>query len=1300
MNERGELLFDASRFKLTARKSDSKLNVQSFSVNTQKGGISMEDKVDGMPQDNNNNREQGTQGGKQIPQTPSATEQLFSALDSALVKDPQGQPWNREAQDEVAKRVAEIVRNGEPQATREAKKAVAQISLEQQRTASLEAGQLDEAASEDEVISLVTDGEATTEAVEDKKEVVLSSDDSSEEPPDENGETATGDDEDENTDPVMSKKELLVGRLGMDMRKEGKKIGKTVRSEQRIHELLNLDGVEFLERFKEVMIETYGTEDHEVDTAPELEEAVSMQNIFLTVEKRDQVFEALFRNLESFNEETVRAMLESGGDDLVRTLSAETKNSDDYARRIDEILKTSVQLKDDLSKLFGEIRADAAGVDSGADKDFDKRNEDDDVSVDVSRGSGGGDRKPPVDLGDLFEGGDPDDIDPSVERDVSKKPDNWFDGLLDSVMKINDPNKLKVYMQQQGLGQKIKLIENEYFDATKTKTWGQVYVEMLGKKTIEDIRKDAESFFGKLKDKITTKAEKEDREKKPESFEELLELIMSKETDDYQTGGIRELITENGEIRPENFHAWVRKKANFWSNFNPDSQVELFSQINIPMMYSPITFQEMVTNPQYFRRRERKILLDEDGNQKRDRYQNIVEYADITHTDAHYDKMKGIIMNDIFYYNMSRNFSVSYIENQEKDGELPGIVAQILSKNHFTKEGFQTVFSLPSTILADVAQEKEGDDENFLTGEAVALAYNIYDNISDNEALRSLLGEDDNLLLSKTYIHSDFGSQTLSAVDNVTFDMVGGDIRNIRELASIKSVDGKDIKFSAEISKEAAASASGDKLVFDDDWYDANGVLINEQWANSQFADYINIFNEQKKDPRIVTQLRERVRQTLAFKMMPRLEGTDTHERLERVALKKITLRESQKEEGARLTKERVSEEAAFEAKKQLLKFAYEEAVHAEEVSFSMLKWTGTAAKNDTTATGFDAGTKFFETAAQRIRQGDENRGGGAVGNIKDIMINKRLLAPVMIGMKTTTGLTPKEFSEKIAKNIGKRRKIDEKGNEVTTRSVKDDIVFGNNAMRDYGGNHYARGGGSYESLAGANPLDFSKLVTFDPNKGAVVNKQGVIKELNEGLLKPERYRIATYDGIDYRKVFRFLDITKISGKEKMKTVTINGKVKKFRPIDYEDLTMAEAMYGAQVFDRAFRKGDGTVDVDKVQDKRSSFWKEVVSVRLGAYLAQHRDHHDSAESWSTGRVEAFFEALKSVPADIEADEKDFWKSHAKKKFFNEELERHIRKLSHTEIWRLYGLTLGGDITGGLLSGLLAAAKEILGETIK
>ena len=322
-------------------------------------------------------------------------------------------------------------------------------------------------------------------------------------------------------------------------------------------------------------------------------------------------------------------------------------------------------------------------------------------------------------------------------------------------------------------------------------------------------------------------------------------------------------------------------------------------------------------------------------------------------------------------------------------------------------------------------------------------------------------------------------------------------------------------------------------------------------------------------------------------------------------------------------------------------------------------------------------------------------------------MIYKRLVAPFLMGIKTVNNKTPLELAQEIALNMKKTDAVD--GREFAGNLTKQ-LEFVSNTMKDYGANHYNRGGQVFEGLSGAKELDIGKVVQYDLHKGAVVNKGALISEVCEGLLKPERYRTSTYNGTDYSKESRFIEANNII--TQTRTIVVkdeNGdpvrdgsgnivtEEVKYRVLNYETKALGAAMYGEQVFDNAeLFKTDGKIDYVKVQKNRGELWKEGVSVRIASELASHIDHHDPVEHWSLVKIETFFAGLGLIPADIHVDEKNFWNNHAEKKFFNEKLQKRMRKLSKTERWRIYGRSFGIEGGGGFLAGLL----ETLGAMVK
>lgn len=674
------------------------------------------------------------------------------------------------------------------------------------------------------------------------------------------------------------------------------------------------------------------------------------------------------------------------------------------------------------------------------------------------------------------------------------------------------------------------------------------------------------------------------RESLPESLDEVVEYIMKRAGNKWRRGGVRELITEiNGEdqINFENFSAWIREQARFWRDFSPTNpQLNILGQVNVPMQYRPISLEEILTQSQYKRKSIKGATFDK--TRTTEGVKNVPGEGVRYSSNSDYEKFLEDTLYEVFYYQVASNNRASYLQIMETDSKLPEQYAGLLADNTITRtDFFRRYFTLAASSKGNILNnevDKNGKalEQNHELGELILKAYNVYSNLADIDTLKEVLG-DDSVFFQKTYT------------------------TNIKNSDSLRVEDGKIT------GEQKKGLGNGWKK----EWFDDSGKLKSDSTSQFEFMAYMNWYKEYKKDPRSIDEVRDRVRISLANDYYRSLKGNEElKNHLRKAKEKEIRekfnreLGQKTPEDSAKLTPDYFNEELSkrleAETEVALWKFAYDDALDAEEKAFSLERWTGTG-DQDYTYTGHDAGTKFYETAGYRQGQSEGPRAGGGVGSPKTGAIYKRLALPLLEGLKTL--YTPKGKKEgKVVRDILNemnslqkmdesqlinkivevksliggweedkekelRKKLDEQLRKVDSdtkkpvltreglrqmalKEVSEQLQFHSNAAKDYMFNHYVKAAQTFDSLTSAEEFDLSKIVQLDPLQGFTFNRAEFIKLINEKAIKTERYRLRD---IDVTRRDRFLI----------------GQDENKKPI-FKTVTVAEKMFGRQVLDRLF----------------------------------------------------------------------------------------------------------------------------------
>jgi len=457
--------------------------------------------------------------------------------------------------------------------------------------------------------------------------------------------------------------------------------------------------------------------------------------------------------------------------------------------------------------------------------------------------------------------------------------------------------------------------------------------------------------------------------------------------------------------------------------------------------------------------------------------------------------------------------------------------------------------------------------------------------------------------------------------------------------------------------------------------FDKSGNAVKKE-----FISYINLFNIPGKDSTAVNLVREAVRLTVS-RMYGLESGLD--DSIEERGLKRKNLE------------------------------------YAETWAYSMLRWSGAAARNDTTAIGYDAFTKVQRFQQYRIRQSKATR-GGKFGNEYDLPPIKRMTLDFFSGVFVEKPVgekqnyTPLEIFKELDAvdkqilQLRGNRKEEELPDEVKLkikelRKFKDDewfskLRFRQFAQLDYAANHAARGYKAFHSMLGAEELRIDEISKYEPFRGYVIDRAKFEEDLKENFMKPIRYAFQTYTDIDYSKKIR---------------VQVNAGKDEERPI-YEEMTYAEAMFGPEVLQdyykrdrrgriekREVKRADGktvkkpVIDEEKLASikGRRLLYKRVIRAILAGRIKSHRDRFSGYAKMDYEQIQQFYKALRSIrEIDLaEGDEKT--KIDATRYFFTKKDIEWMRKYSGTETWKMAIMDISPGATWGATKGFGKAFKD-------
>ena len=396
--------------------------------------------------------------------------------------------------------------------------------------------------------------------------------------------------------------------------------------------------------------------------------------------------------------------------------------------------------------------------------------------------------------------------------------------------------------------------------------------------------------------------------------------------------------------------------------------------------------------------------------------------------------------------------------------------------------------------------------------------------------------------------------------------------------------------------------------------------------------------------------------------------------------------------------------------------------------AYSMSRWTGAGANNDTSDIGFDAFTKTMRTQGYRIRQSSETR-AGQFGNEYNLGVMKGLTVDLFnaIRVEPIPGekehrMTPFEIMTRQSQIDTEVRRIlhgrklegedvssEEREHVAGLQKEKDDLWkmmrFRQFTQASYSSNHLNRAFTVFHSLMGAEELRLEEVVKWDPIRGLVYDRGKFETMVKENFLKPMRYAFSTYPGIDF-------------GKE---TRVQTGRTKEGIPI-YKSVTRAEKMFGPEVlFDikqksyhtykkymspeeqKTYIKGGHLTEEGKhiafsrfVSDENSDggrpmIWKNAARARITKELLAHREFGNGYTYFNHMMADKFVQALESIKAVeiLGEDDEETHMQYGKTFFTHEDIAwiKNHSKLKRIDIIRELGKDVGYGIGKGVLEGV-------------
>jgi len=597
-------------------------------------------------------------------------------------------------------------------------------------------------------------------------------------------------------------------------------------------------------------------------------------------------------------------------------------------------------------------------------------------------------------------------------------------------------------------------------------------------------------------------------------------------------------------------------------------------------------------------------------------------------------KLKEKVYMELWLFNTSRDVDAIYRKIMGNDLKLPETLEAIYARNTFTKEGtLGTIFTAPNASAnKDIDfEDDESTTENQGTGQAIRRALTTYYHAADPEMLEKIAGLDSAYFNNERFIEL-FVIKELAREEN--------NIKNKYPESEWKK-QRKEVKKNAESA--AIKKIRKTKQFFEDtDKGEGTGKL-----KEGKLKDYvleINPYNLATKDTELINEVQERMR---------------------------LFIMDSSQNEGG-------------------IGLDYDEAKYAEIFAFSMTRWSGVAAKNDTGYVGFDSWTKVLELDRYRQRQAESNR-AGIVGNIFTFGGLKRLGVDFFVGVKDTNGKSILEIIQGgEGLDINLQRNID----------LDKQLTFGNLAMSYFGRDHVGRTFQMLQDVVENHEWGIDKIAAIDQWGRSVYDIKAKI-EFQDNLLKRFRYAYSTWSGTDYSNKIRTrdkngdwytADVSEhlwgkqiiydfVNGKDR------DGKVRRHRVDTVEEIVEDNKVIGEKKVGKHIQS-DGEV----IEEQKREFWRRPMMYAIAAEIKAHREYGSGYTRYKLAQIEKIYEFLKNFSGEVEADEGDLSNTKVGKKFFSDEDINWIRIASDTTKGWLYFSEATSQGVVGFVEGIGEAAK--------
>lgn len=736
-----------------------------------------------------------------------------------------------------------------------------------------------------------------------------------------------------------------------------------------------------------------------------------------------------------------------------------------------------------------------------------------------------------------------------------------------------------------------------------------------------------------------------DRRSDPESFEDLIDLLMTQEDPKWREGELA--LMKDGEVQAHNFVAWVRDRMMYFRGMNPDDPIQLFKDISIRTTYRDISFMDLMNKAQYFRKKVSEGTYVEDTSYKR---------------------LKDHLLYEVWLFEVSHNNDANYRLFMGVDSVQDGVLKQIKGihyKNQFSadKNRILRTLRLPTISKDEVDHALESDilTKQGTVGKAIRRTLMAYNYMSeapmgakvDGKDVVGRLSSEGNINMFEKAIGGEAGA-------HIFYDAI------IKQLLEEKYQS----KFN-ELNHRHEASTDPDVKGKGFDLWETDPTKSGYELSRKYREEFMQVVQEAHVRDFLGTSTDHK--KELAYKLLGQYKGKDYQD------LNIFNKPKSMKPLNEYVRKGLI----AVMAKQYGL--SGNEASYAVNWANSMVYWTGISAKNDTSAIGHDALTKVLRTSEYRRRQIDRF---AKAGDLENMFVVK------MPGMDFLTAA--KGRIESGAK-AGQSASLIEwlQGGTGTDMHLENDIAeieLEGNAQRLYAEDHLQNAFMLYEWLVRSHGFKFDQFISHDPKEPwrVVVDQEkmdGAVRDVYRAI----RYTFNNYN-IDYNQTVRLWEKEEqiVDGKLVLTTV-------------FKEKKLGEFVFGEDAFkffqlhshhEGGHGGGHGEEHgIDYTDDPA----KKVLMGLFAAEFRKHRNWENQDTYWDEHTVHIIEQALLGVPFQVSENKRDKGDTrlNPQRGFFDHHEIELMLKMSRSTKWDFFSERLIAEGGAAVLMSIWGLVEELL-----